>query len=378
MAIVGASIAGLAAARAASDAGARTLLLERRTAPRDSPPPAAIAFEALWPEPSFLRDAVLARYRGVRLRAGRSQVDLEARARFYDRPRLDQRLSEWAQRSGAEVRFGAGPVRVERGRVAWNGHEAAAHVVVLADGFPSLASRWMRPVRNPEAVRFGAAWSTPRSLRDPSWIELGFRPEAPGGRTQLNPLPDRTLFWIFHRGPSHDGAHLLPQCLARHVSLPNPDPTAWTRQSAGTVDPVFALPGEIVGDGMMVVGGGAGQGGLELGFRSGLLAGQAAAKAALAGAPTRERLRALYERPWKERWLPGLARFAMLFDRLSALSGPEWDALLRPWKDRRLALADLVDFLDPRAGRRWMAGLRLWARRPLGARGLKAGAALLR
>ncbi|HEX2023043.1 MAG TPA: FAD-dependent oxidoreductase, partial [Candidatus Thermoplasmatota archaeon] len=160
VAVVGASAAGLSAARAAACEGARVVLLERRPEIGLPEAPAAVAFQFLWTASEAPPDAcVRRRLDGVRLRSpGGYALEVQAPLVVLDRVAYDRHLARGAEEAGARVVAGVRGLGVRDDRtLAAEGLEVSAKVVVFADGARTLAARFLRPVRHPEGLTWGAA-----------------------------------------------------------------------------------------------------------------------------------------------------------------------------------------------------------------------------
>jgi geranylgeranyl reductase family protein len=167
--VIGAGPAGSAAAMRAARAGARVTVFEKGAAGRDKVcgdglTPRAVA--ALTELKIDLEDAH--RIDGLRMIANRTRRQLPwpgtdrfpAHGAVWPRRRLDARLAEAAQESGAEVRWSTEALPVlEGGRVVGveaGGERIAADMVVLATGAPGAASRLLGAERVAEEP-FGLA-----------------------------------------------------------------------------------------------------------------------------------------------------------------------------------------------------------------------------
>src|SRR5207244_982022 len=131
---------------------------------------------------------------------------------------------------------------------------------------------------------------------------------------------DAWTHWCFCRGgaPS-EGEARARASLALECRLRGWDERAVlasAQLAAIAPDPVYTLPRELVADGVMVVGGAAGQGGLEVGVASGELAGRVAAAAALSGGTDRAALLP-YERAGKGEWVAGYRALRRAAGRLA-------------------------------------------------------------
>lgn len=370
--VVGASPAGLAAALAAARAGASVVLLEAKDEIGLPEPPAALAFDFLWaaserPPPTCVRR----RLQGVRLRSpyeDTHSLTVEAPLSIIDRTRFDRHLAELARQAGVDVRAGVKDLAARADRTLTAGGDTwRGKVVVFADGAGSLARAYMRPTRDPDAVAWGVALAFVRpGAADEEFVTLTPGSHAPGGRMQLNPLDgDGWSHWTFVRGPREYAVQQARVALALEARLRRwPERLAETATvTAVAPDPVLALPGDLVADGVMAAGGAAGQGGLEVGVASGEMAGVVAAKAALAGDASVGALRP-YEHAWRREYAPGYRALRRANGRLARLSDAQIDRLLEPWAGWRVPVRDVVGLAHRSPARRAEALAKFVARNP--------------
>ncbi|MGD0715080.1 MAG: geranylgeranyl reductase family protein [Gaiellaceae bacterium] len=145
VAIVGAGPAGSTAAYRLARAGARVLLVDTATFPRDKPCGGGVTGRAARLMPFSIDPVVEDRVTGMelRLRYGRSlrRSAREPIAFMTQRRRLDHFLLERASEAGAEVREGVWVTDVRPDGVAVDGADVAARVVLAADGCNGRAAR---------------------------------------------------------------------------------------------------------------------------------------------------------------------------------------------------------------------------------------------
>lgn len=328
IAVVGASAAGLAATLAAAKAGADVLLLESKEEIGVPAGPAIAGFDFLWPEaiprPS---QATRRRLAGARLRSSEGRgPSIDAPLTLFDRTRLDQHLAAQAQKCGARILTGVrGLVARDDRTLVADGLEVRPGTIVFADGAHTQASRYMRPMADPSDLAWGAILEFD-APGDEDALILTLGPHAPGGRSQLNPLGQgQWSHWTFFRGtPGRAEAN------ARHALAIDARLEGWKDIHARFVgvapDPVHTLPRDLVHGNILVAGGAAGQGGLEVGLASGWMAGEAAAR----------REPRTYERAWRERYQRGYERLRRAADALAHLTDDETRALMRAWDGARL------------------------------------------
>ena len=371
MVVVGASAAGLAAAWSAAGEGADVLLVEAREPIGVPPAPAIVAFDFLWSVPFHPPShAVRRRHQAVRLRSpGGYAVDVDAPLSVLDRARFDQWLAKEAEARGARVLTGVKSLRAMPDRVlVGDGLEARGRVLVFADGAPSLARAYVEPLRDPDHLVWGASLELrcPDGCEPEDRVGITVGSHARGGRSQLVPLEgDRCLHWTFYPGKREEAEARAREALrvdARLRGWPE-DVAREARFGGAALDPVYALPGRLVADGVMVAGGAAGQGGVEAGLAAGELAGRVAARAARESR-TDARALASYERQWKRENLSGYELLRVVTDRLARLDDADLDALLRPWQGRTLPVSDLAGLGAPSPARRAQAAWRTLSQNP--------------
>lgn len=346
--VVGASAAGLAAAASAAREGASVLLLESREEIGVPEPPALVAFDFLW-DSSFVPPAASVRRRldGVRLQSPSGHaLEVAAPLCVLDRTRFDRHLAEQAARAGATLRLGVRDLRLSPSRaLLLDGEELRAPVVVFADGARSLARSLVRTTRHPDGLTWGATLRFDSAgADDDRLLSLTFGQHARGGRSQLTPLGRSSwAHWTFYRGAPDEGEATARRALALDARLRGMDPRVAREASYHGVapDPVHTIPGRLADDGLLVVGGAGGQGGLEVGVSAGEQAGRVAARCALEGRTDRQALGA-YERAWKREHVAGYRALRRHTRRLARLDDEGLDRLLRPWAGWRVPVHDLV------------------------------------
>lgn len=349
VAVIGASPAGLGAARTAAEAGAETVLLEAREEIGLPEPPAKVAFDHLWaaerPPPDH---AVEQRTTEVVVHSPSGhRLTVDAPAWVLDRTAFDRGLADRLEDAGGDIRTGLGeleapgPTHLEAPQA---GLVVEPRVTVFADGAGSLAEAFLDLTQHPGALAWGAWDALPADPRLPAHrIHIAIGGHAPGGRTQLTPVGDGAwAHWTFVQGPRQEVIDRAPQALSHTLQRVGwtDGPQASARRVAVGPDPVFLVPRRLVGDRLVVAGGAAGQGGLEVGLASGEMAGRHAARAVAGRGVDPEALEA-YAETWRDRYQAGYAGLSRWNRWLARLEDRQVDRLLAPWDGQRIGIEAL-------------------------------------
>lgn len=344
--VVGAGPAGAVAARTAAEHGARVLLLEGR--PEIGRP---VQCTGLLSVRGFRlsgapEDVILRGIRGVFAYGpeGRRLVleKPEVHAYVIDRDRFDVALVERAARAGVDVRLKSPAVGLERSPhvqqllIRSDGHETTirARVVIGADGPKSVIAR-AAGLPPPEKTIIGVQATIPYDPPREDYVEVWLShaiapnffawavPAAPGtarvGLGTDDPKRAKALFdrWI---------AQQFPNCEILGFQ-------------SGSI-PIGPAP-KTVTEGVLLVGDAAGQakptsgGGIYTGISCARIAGEVAARAALAGDAS-ERALGEYERRWREAF-EGELRLGLLAHRIfGRLRDDEIARILEAADDPRL------------------------------------------
>ena len=311
--VVGAGPAGLPAARAAAEAGAKTVVFEKN--------PVIAAFKPCGEATSLdtFRDLGISPRPHIVLRKVRARVyapngtcfDLGVETCSINKTAFLQELAVKAAEAGAEIRV-AEPVRsVERSRggfvIKTRRGAYWCRVVIGADGYRSTVARCLGVAERSEPI--------PTLVYHMANVELE---EDDVARFYLGrSVAPRGYAWIFPRteGIAEVGIGVrgapLKEHLDRFVQMHSDElGRAQVIDFRAAVVPIGGMIEGNVGDGFILIGDAAGTvipltgAGIRPSGVAGLIAGEVAAKAAIEGDTSRERLmefRRRYEKPWGER-----------------------------------------------------------------------------
>ena len=273
-------------------------------------------------------------------------VTIPAKGYFLDRKMFDSYYLGMAEDAGVILQqsaaIGMKPIDGKR-FVSTSIGGIEAKVVVDATGVkPALAAEaGLSTMRHPLDI----AWAVEATVQHPGLGEEDFfqywiGSMAPGWKATFSPAGgDIATLGVFVRGQGSDVKPFFRRFLSyfKQYKLKDYRDIENMKILSSRIggDPIAVLPGDIVSDGFMVVGGAAGQSGLAYSMRAGSICGEVAAKAALDGDVSHRAL-ARYERLWRSEfyWEYRLGRAAL--ETLRNLRDDEIDRLVQGLSEKCL------------------------------------------
>lgn len=348
VAVVGASPAGLSAAASSALTGASIVLVDRNIA---SMPNANTIFDGMASAASLNVDQFsIHQVKGMRLVSPSGHIlEIDARGHFLDRKRFYAHHLNFAADSGAEI-IESEVRSVSRSADGMelslsSGDVIDARIVVDACGVNSqlASSLGIKTMRHPEDV----AWALEVDVRYPGLgeedrFEYWVGSVAPGWKATFSPAgDDMATLGVFVRRHGRDVKGFLDAFLRRFIKrrtgLYHGLEQIRILEARRGGDPIAALPGRIVDNGMMVTGGVAAQSGLAYSMRAGAICGEVAGRAALAGDASRRRLSEYSRRWWRELGPEYILGRASL-ETLRSISDEEIDKLFLSLSGRNLLI----------------------------------------
>jgi len=343
--VIGASPAGVMAARNASAKGCKVILLDKKEAAGVPTHPANTFFKGMFDrtgeeaDPSYVIKNLKGAY--IIAPSGR-KVLFEGEAYFLNRKKFDEFYIRQAEAAGADVRFGIEVLNVLRSEggfmLSTSRGKMKCRLVIVSDGINSRAGALlgMKPIRYPEDI----AWSLEAEIEaegigEPEYFEYYVGNHAPGWKSTYSPCGgNRATLGMYARRQGTDVSDFFDSWLERFKKLKGLDEVKIISKSTGG-DPIVAIPGEIVADGVMITGGSAAQSGIGYGMHAGQMCGDVAAEA-IAKGDTSKRFLSEYRRRWNEAYRTEyyLGRFAL--EALRKMSDNEINGMMKVFEGEDL------------------------------------------
>jgi flavin-dependent dehydrogenase len=343
--VIGASPAGVMAARNASAKGSKVILLDKKEAAGVPPHPANTFFKGMFDRAGEEVDQsyIIKNLKGAYIVAPSGKnVIFEGDAYFLDRKKFDEFYVRQAAEAGADVRFGIEVLNVLRTDggfvVSTSKGKIKCKLVIVSDGINSRISALlgMKPIKYPNDI----AWSLEAEIEaegigEPELFEYYVGNHAPGWKSTYSPCGgNRATLGMYVRRHGRDVSDFFNDWLERFKELKGLDEVRIISKSVGG-DPIVAIPGDIVADGVMVVGGSAAQSGIGYGMHAGQICGDVAVDA-IAKDDMSKSFLSEYRKKWNAEYRTEyyLGRFAM--ETLRKMTDKEIDGMMEVFEGEDL------------------------------------------
>lgn len=317
IAVIGASPAGLMAARYAAFGGAKVTLFEKKEVIGEDPHPANSFFKGMMDITGEKVDSsyVVHNIKGMKLvsPAGH-KIKVKTPGYAIDKSKFDQFYEKKALSAGVDIRTGTEVTDLRRkdsgvllktssGSSETEVDRIKAKIVIIADGIQSKSARTLglNTMKYPEDI----AWGTELTIRapgigEPSFAEYFVGSHAPGWKSSYLPRGgDEAAIGVYVRHYGRDVSGFLDSWVNRFKDIKNIDDDEFEiieSKSAG--DPIVTIPNQTYAANVMVAGGAAGQSGIGYAMHAGQIAGKVGAMA-VAKEDYSERMLSKYRSNWR-------------------------------------------------------------------------------
>ncbi|MCJ7445800.1 MAG: NAD(P)/FAD-dependent oxidoreductase [Methanotrichaceae archaeon] len=338
--VVGASSAGIMATLASASGGAEVVLIDKTFGNINHAANTIFQGMASRSGLQFEKSCIRNKLDGMRIvsPAGNA-LTIPAQGYFLDRKKFDNFYIQMVRDAGVALlrqeAIGLKTRGIKRS-VITNQDEIEADVIIDASGIQSSLARraGLISMHYPKDI----AWAMEAVVEHPKlgeerYFEYFVGSIAPGWKATFSPAGNnKATLGVFVRGYGPEVQLFFRKFVDFFKEYKSRTYTDIDNLKVLSVvcggDPIAVLPGQIVSDGLMVTGGGAGQSGLAYGMRAGTICGQVAANAVLAKDVSRKFLER-YKTSWKSQfyWEYRMGRAAL--ETLRKMDDKEIDRLIR-------------------------------------------------
>ncbi|MDP2217025.1 MAG: NAD(P)/FAD-dependent oxidoreductase [Methanolobus sp.] len=343
--VIGASPAGMMAARNAARKGRSVILLDRKKAAGIPSHPANTFFKGMFDRTGETVDQsyVIKTLKGAHIIApsGR-EVIFEGESYFLDRRKFDEFYAKQALDAGVDIRMDVEVHNVLRTgdyfTLSTSRGKLKCRLVIVSDGINSKIAGLLglKPLKHPEDIAWAMeAEVEAEGIGEPDMFEYYVGNHAPGWKSTYSPCGgNRATLGVYVRRHGRDVSDFFDTWVARFKALKGIENLTIISTSVGG-DPIAAIPGDMVADGIMLTGGSAGQSGIGYGMHAGQMCGDVAADAIAKGDVSRRAL-SEYRRLWNEAYRTEyyLGRFAL--ETLRKMSDNEINEMMKVFEGEDL------------------------------------------
>ncbi len=285
--VIGASPAGLMAARNACEKGSSVLLLEKKEEIGSPPHPANSFFKGMLDKCGEAADPsyVVHYLKGMKIISPSGRiVEVETPGYAIDKSKFDRFYAQKVMKTGVDIRNGIEARNIHREGETFSVSTSTgvfkSKLVIISDGINSKMASLLglKTMKHPEDIAWGIELEVRApALGKPKMFEYYIGNHAPGWKTTYSPRGgDNAAIGVYVRRSGRDATPYLDAWVERFKKLKGFKELEVVRRLSGG-DPIVTLPNEYITDGIMVVGGAAGQSGIGYAMRSGQICGDVAA-----------------------------------------------------------------------------------------------------
>lgn len=307
--VIGASPAGLMAARNACEKGSKVLLLEKKEEIGNPPHPANSFFKGMFDKCGETADPsyVVHYLKGMQIISPSGRiVEIETPGYAIDKTKFDRFYAQKLMKIGVDLRKGIEVHNIlkegENFTVRTSAGDFRSKLVIISDGINSKIASLLglKTMKHPEDI----AWGTELDIRAPDlgmpkMFEYYIGNHAPGWKTTYAPRGgDNAAIGAYVRRCGRDATPYLNAWIENFKKIKGLEELEVVRKLSGG-DPIVTIPNEYITEGIMVVGGAAGQSGIGYAMRAGQICGDVAANAAKKGDVSKNAL-SEYRKIWEK------------------------------------------------------------------------------
>ena len=307
--VIGASPAGLMAARNACEKGSSVLLLEKKEEIGNPPHPANSFFKGMLDKCGEVADPsyVVHYLKGMQIISPSGRiVEVVTPGYAIDKTKFDRFYAEKIMKTGVDLRKGIEVHDILRDGKKFSVNTSAgvfrSKLVIISDGINSkmVSILGLNTMKHPEDIAWGIELEVRApDLGKPKMFEYYIGNHAPGWKTTYSPRGgDNAAIGAYVRRCGKDATPYLNAWVEKFKKLKGLEELEILRTLSGG-DPIVTLPNEYITDGIMVVGGAAGQSGIGYAMRAGQICGDVAADAIGKGDVSKNAL-SEYRKTWEK------------------------------------------------------------------------------
>lgn len=335
--VIGASPAGMMAARNASLKGASVILIEKKEQIGHPPHPANTFFKGMFDRAGEMVDSsyVIKELKGAKIIApSGGTVVVESPAYFLDRTLFDEYYARQATQAGVDIRTDVEAHNVLRTEgnisVSTSNGVLTSKMVIVSDGINSKIAGLLglNTMKHPNDIAWAMeAVVEAEGIGEPDLFEYYVGSIAPGWKCTYSPCGgNRATLGMYVRRHGRDVSDFFDRWVEKFKKLKGLDDLTIVQRSTGG-DPIITIPDTTVADGVMLVGGAAGQSGIGYSMHAGQMCGDVAADAVARGDVSSKAL-SQYRKLWNQEYRTEYYLGRLALETLRKMTDREIDGMM--------------------------------------------------
>ncbi len=344
--VIGASPAGLMAAETASLKGANVILIDKKESIGVPTHPANTFFKGMFDRASEEVDPsyIVKEMKGARIIApSGGEVIVESPAYFLDRKTFDIFYANRTKKAGVDIRTGVEALNILKKNgsvsISTSAGVLTAKLVIISDGINSRMAGLvgLKPMKYPGDIAWAMeAVVEAEGIGEPDMFEYYVGNHSPGWKSTYSPCGgNRATLGTYVRRNGRDVSSFFDDWVKKFKKIKGIDELTVLERSVGG-DPIITIPNQLIADGVMLVGGAAGQSGIGYSMHAGKICGNVAAKTTASG-DTSKKVLSEYVSIWKKEYRAEHYLGRIGLELLRKMTDKEIDDLMHTFEEKDIS-----------------------------------------
>jgi digeranylgeranylglycerophospholipid reductase len=344
--VIGASPAGMMAARNAFLKGANVIIIDKKERIGHPPHPANTFFKGMFDKAGekVSKEYVIKELKGAHIVApSGEEVIIETPGYFLDRTKFDEYYEKQLRKTGLDIRLGIEAYNVLKSGNAFSVSTSdgvlRSKIVIVSDGINSKIAGLLglKTMKYPNDIGWAMeAEVEADGIGEPDMFEYYLGSVAPGWKSTYSPRGgDSATLGVYVRRHGTDVSEFFDAWVKKFKRIKGLGELKIGQRYVGG-DPIVTIPNQIVADGVMITGGAAGHSGIGYSMRAGQICGDVAAEA-VAKNDVSEKTLSEYKKQWNREFRTEYYLGRIALETLRKMTDPEINKLMNTFKGQDLS-----------------------------------------
>ena len=344
--VIGASPAGMMAARNAFLKGANVILIDKKERLGHPPHPANTFFKGMFDKTGekVSKEYVIKELKGAHIVApSGEEVIIKTPGYILNRTKFDEYYEKKLKKTGLNLLMGIEVYNVLKTdnifSVSTSSGVLHSKIVIVSDGINSKIAGLLglKTMKYPKDIGWAMeADVEANGIGEPDMFEYYVGSVAPGWKSTYSPRGgDSATLGVYVRRHGTDVSNFFDAWVEKFKRIKGLDEIKIVQRYVGG-DPIVTIPNQIVADGIMITGGAAGHSGIGYSMRAGQICGDVAAEAVEKGDVSAKTL-SEYKKQWNREFRTEYYLGRIALETLRKMTDPEINKLMETFKTQDLS-----------------------------------------